>query len=58
MVPLRPSAAAGPCATPDTILTLTPDEEYGAYDRFADRLAAAAMTGDFIGERALFRSQY
>ncbi|MEU2157405.1 hypothetical protein ABZ532_20700 [Streptomyces sp. NPDC019396] len=33
-------------------------EEYGAYDRFADRPAAPATTGDFIGERALFRSQY
>ncbi|WP_105974502.1 hypothetical protein [Streptomyces geranii] len=33
-------------------------EEYAAYERFADRLAGAAMTGDFIGDRALFRSRY
>ncbi|MFJ3235013.1 hypothetical protein [Streptomyces sp. NPDC086787] len=33
-------------------------EEYGAYGRFADRLAAAATTGDFMSERALFRSRY
>ncbi|MGW3661993.1 hypothetical protein [Streptomyces sp. NPDC005141] len=34
------------------------DHEYAAYERFADRLAAAAMTGEFIGERALFRARY
>jgi hypothetical protein len=34
------------------------DSEYAAYDRFADRLAAAAMTGQFMGDRALFRSRY
>ncbi|MEU3792298.1 hypothetical protein AB0F07_21250 [Streptomyces fructofermentans] len=34
------------------------DREYAAYDRFADRLAAAAMTGQFAGERGLFRSRY
>ncbi|WP_435279234.1 hypothetical protein [Streptomyces sp. 1222.5] len=34
------------------------DVEYAAYERFADRLAAAAMTGEFAGDRALFRSRY
>lgn len=34
------------------------ESEYAAYDRFADRLAAAAMTGQFMGDRALFRSRY
>lgn len=38
-------------------ITLT-DSEYAAYDRFADRLATAAMTGEFMGDRALFRSRY
>ncbi|CBG70791.1 MULTISPECIES: hypothetical protein [Streptomyces] len=38
-------------------VTLT-ESEYAAYDRFADRLAAAAMTGEFMGDRALFRSRY
>jgi hypothetical protein len=33
-------------------------EEYAAYDRFADRLAAAGMAGEFPGDRALFRSRY
>ncbi|MFD9007275.1 hypothetical protein ACFV0T_41180 [Streptomyces sp. NPDC059582] len=32
--------------------------EYRAYGRFADRLAAAAMTGQFPGDRAVFRSRY
>jgi hypothetical protein len=34
------------------------DREYAAYERFADRLAAAAMTGELAGDRALFRSRY
>ncbi|MBV1939124.1 hypothetical protein KUF83_21555 [Streptomyces sp. BV286] len=34
------------------------DQEYAAYERFADRLAAAAMTGQFPGDRALFRERY
>ncbi|MFM9588849.1 hypothetical protein ACKI1J_07680 [Streptomyces scabiei] len=38
-------------------VTLT-ESEYAAYDRFADRLAMAAMTGEFMGDRALFRSRY
>ncbi|MBZ3907365.1 hypothetical protein [Streptomyces griseiscabiei] len=38
-------------------ITLSTDE-YTAYTRFADRLATAAMTGQFIGDRALFRSRY
>ncbi|MFF6807938.1 hypothetical protein [Streptomyces sp. NPDC012616] len=32
--------------------------QYAAYRRFADRLAAAAMTGRSGGDRALFRSRY
>ncbi|AVV44486.1 hypothetical protein PYK79_25590 [Streptomyces sp. ID05-04B] len=34
------------------------EEQYAAYWRFADRLAAAAMTGRSGGDRALFRSRY
>ncbi|QFQ99779.1 hypothetical protein F9278_30580 [Streptomyces phaeolivaceus] len=48
---------AQPVTTLTTLTTLTTDE-YAAYDRFADRLAGAAMTGQFIGDRALFRSRY
>ncbi|MEU5118082.1 hypothetical protein [Streptomyces asoensis] len=34
------------------------EQEHAAYGRFADRLAAAAMTGLFAGDRAVFRSRY
>ncbi|MEU5275260.1 hypothetical protein [Streptomyces asoensis] len=34
------------------------EQEYAAYERFADRLAAAATTGQFAGDRAVFRSRY
>ncbi|MER5193950.1 hypothetical protein ACWD3J_11490 [Streptomyces sp. NPDC002755] len=34
------------------------DREYAAQGRLADRLAAAAMTGRFPGDRALFRTRY
>ena len=38
-------------------INLTADE-HAAYERFADRLAGAAMTGEFHGDCALFRSRY
>jgi hypothetical protein len=40
---------------PPTVLS---EEQYAAYRCFADRLAAAAMTGRSGGDRALFRSRY
>ncbi|MGQ4362278.1 hypothetical protein [Streptomyces sp. SAS_272] len=48
-------ALAPGTTTPRTDLS---DEQYAAYRRFADRLAAAAMTGRSGGDRALFRSRY
>ncbi|MEH0516369.1 hypothetical protein QBC31_37590 [Streptomyces sp. B21-079] len=48
-------ALAPRTATPRTDLS---DEQYAAYRRFADRLAAAATTGGSGGDRALFRSRY
>ncbi|MER6275607.1 hypothetical protein ABT202_04740 [Streptomyces sp900105245] len=34
------------------------DGECAAYERFADRLPAASMTGEFAGDWALLRSRY